>query len=147
MSQLRSFFSLLEAAPLGQRLRPCGIPCGHVAEPHVADLAGAHQVVQSAHDLLGGCDAIPCVQDVQIDVVGLQSPQRALDRTQDVLASVAAGVRVARLGVEAELGGEHHAVARLALGDQLSEPLLARATGVEIGGVDEVAARIQVGVQ
>src|SRR6185312_2263463 len=55
--------------------------------------------------------------------------------------------RIAGLGVVAELGGEHHAVAAAAVGNELAQQALAAAFGVEIGSVDEVAAGIEVAVE
>jgi hypothetical protein len=43
----------------------------------VENLALANHIVQAAHDIFHGCDAIPDVHPVQVDVVGLQSFQTA----------------------------------------------------------------------
>ena len=36
----------------------------------------AHQIVQRAHDLFHGRQTVPGVQEVEVDVVGLQSLER-----------------------------------------------------------------------
>lgn len=48
---------------------------------------------------------------VQVDVVGLQPAQARLDRGDDLLAVVAGAVRINRVGLVGELGGEHEPVA------------------------------------
>src|SRR5215467_3293707 len=65
----------------------------------------------------------------------------------NVLAAIASGVGVSGIGAEAELGGEHDAVAKLALRDEFSEHLFAFATGIPVGGVDEIAPGFEVAVE
>jgi hypothetical protein len=89
------------------------------------------------------------VQVVEVDPVGAQALERGVDRAHQVLAAVAGGVGVGRLvlGIVGVLGGQHHAVAHPGLGHELAQPTLGRAVGVDVGGVDEIAARGQVVVK
>src|SRR4029453_15689051 len=75
------------------------------------------------------------------------SPQRALERAVNVLPPVATGVRVPLLGGEGELGGEHHPLTVPAVPDELPHQRLAGPAGVPVGGVDEVAAGVEVAVE
>ena len=113
----------------------------------MADLAGGDQIVQCADDFFGRRDAIPGVQQIQVDVIGLEATQRTFQRAHDVLAAVAARVRIARFGVVGELGGQHHAVAHPDVGDESAQQAFALAAGVEVGGVDEIAADGKVAIE
>jgi len=99
------------AVGLGQRGGPGGKPSGHVGEAEVADFARPHQVAQRLQHFLRGRDGVSHVQPVEVDVIGLEPAQRAFQRLVNVLAAVAAGVRVARLRPEAKFGGQHELVA------------------------------------
>ncbi len=137
-----------DSVRLGQRRRPGDVPGGHVREAKIADFAGAHQVAERPQHLLNGRDAIPDVQPVEVDVVGAQPAQRALERAINVLAAVAGGVHVAWFAtVEGELGGEHQPVAQAAVGDVAAQQLLATPAPVDIGGVDEISASVDIGVE
>src|ERR1700674_4460293 len=78
-------------------------------------------------------------------MVGLQSTQARLDRGDDLLAVVAGTVRITRVGLVGELGGEHEPVA--APLEQLAENGLRRPAGVDVGGVDDIAASVGEQVQ
>jgi hypothetical protein len=107
----------------------------------VEDLAGAHGVVEGAQGLLDRGVPVPGVHPQQVDVVGAQPAQAALQRQPQVLAVTARGVGVVPVAAEGELGGQHEPVAA---GQHLAEQCLAVAVGR--GGVDDVAAGVGVGV-
>jgi hypothetical protein len=85
----------------GRPVRDCG----------VEDLAEADLVIQGTHQLLDSSEEVTGVHPIQIDMVGLQSTQARLDRGDDLLAVVAGTVRITRVGLVGELGGEHEPVA------------------------------------
>ena len=87
------------------------LPRRRVGDAEVADLARAHEIVERGHRLLDRRVRVPVVQPVEIDVVGLQAAQRLLAGGDDRLAARAAAVRIARIEVAAELGGDDEAVA------------------------------------
>lgn len=130
---------------LGVGLRAGRVPARHVGQARVADLARRHQVVQGVHDFLDRREPVPGVQQVQVDVVGAQPPQRRIQRADEVFAAVAARVRVTGVDAVGELGGEYDSFADPRLGDQLAKDGLAVARRVEVRGVHEVAARFQAG--
>ena len=68
----------------GQRLHQ--VPAGEVRAADVADLAGAHQVVERAQHLLDRRQGVEAVQLIEVDVVGAQPPQARLDRPDQVIA-------------------------------------------------------------
>src|ERR1700674_5682303 len=78
-------------------------------------------------------------------MVGLQSTQARLDRGDYLLAVVARTVRITRVGLVGELGGEHEPVA--ASFEQLAEDGFRCPVGVDVGGVDDVAASVSEQVQ
>src|ERR1700736_2526952 len=82
---------------------------------------------------------------IQVDVVGLQSTQARFDRGDYLLAVVAGTVRITRVGLVGELGGEYEPVA--APFEQLAEDRFRRPVGVDVGGVDDVAASVGEQVQ
>jgi hypothetical protein len=85
------------------------------------------------------------VDPIQVDAVGLQSTQARLDRGDDLLAVVAGAVRITRVGLVGELGGEHEPVA--APFEQIAEDGFRRPVGVDVGGVDDIAASVSEQVQ
>jgi hypothetical protein len=113
----------------------------------VPDLARADQVVQRIQDLFHRRHGIPEVQPIKIDVVGLQAAQGGFDRSIDVLSPVAARIGIAARGVEGELRRQDHLIAHGALADEFAEHLFAFALCVGVGGVDEIAARVEVTVE
>ena len=122
-----------------------GDPCRCVAEADVADLACGDQVVERSQGFLDRGTAVPAVQPVEVDVVGLQSPQRFLELTEEGLAACAAAVGVAGVQVGEELRAEHDAVAQARPGgEEVADDLLGVAVGVGVCGVDHIAAAVEV---
>jgi hypothetical protein len=111
----------------------------------VEDLAEADLVIQGTHKLLDRSEDVTGVHPIQVDMVGLQSTQARLDRADYLLAVVAGTVRITRVGLVCELGGEHEPVA--APFEQLAEDGFGRPVGVDVGGVDDVAASVSEQVQ
>jgi hypothetical protein len=127
------------------RLGLRGDPRRHVREADVADLAGGDQIVERSQCLVDRGAAIPAMQPVEVDVVGLQPPQRLLKLGDERLAAGAAPVRVAGVEVGEELRAERDAFAPAGLGgEELADDLLGVAVGVDVGGVDDVAAAVEV---
>ncbi len=137
----------LLSTQLGDRLRPARVPRGDIRQPDVPDLAGPHQIVERAHDFLHGSQHVPGVHEIEIDVVGSESAQRAFERAQNVLAAIASGIRVVGLGAEAEFGGDHDLVPQIALANELTDPGFADPVGVEVSGIDEIAATVDVPIE
>src|SRR4030088_3419331 len=73
-------------------------------------------------------------------MVGLQSTQARLDRGDYLLAGVAGTVRITRVGLVGELGSEHEPVA--APFEQRAKDGFRRSVGVDVGGVDDIAASV-----
>ncbi len=78
---------------------------------------------------------------IEVDPVGVEPAQRILDRAHDPAAGVAAPVGVLAHGV-VELRGEDYVVAPAA-GERLADDLLRLALAIDVGGVDEVDARVE----
>ena len=87
------------------------------------------------------------MQPVQIDVIGLQPPQRAFQRAINILAPVAARIRISRIGVECKLSRQHHAVAQMTIGDKFPSQLLALPRRVTIRRIHKVSAEFDVAIE
>ncbi len=111
-----------------------------LGQSDVADLAFGHELRQHADDLLDRSVRIDPMLVVEIDVVGAEPAQRALQRHADV---VRAAVRARSAGVrhEAELGGQDGAFA--AALECSANQLLVRERPVDLGGVDQGDPEIQ----
>ena len=113
-----------------------------LGQADVADLALGDQLGQSADGLLDGGVRVDPVLVVQVDVVGAEPLQGALDRGADVRraavedAGAATGVRD-----EAELRRHHHLVA--AALDGPADQLLVVEGAVDLGGVEVGDAQVQ----
>jgi len=79
-----------------------------------------------------------------VEVIGLQPAQAALDRLDDVPPRGAARIDVRSGGVEAL--GDHHQIVAVAA-HQRAEDLLGLALGVLVGSVEEVDARVAAGLE
>lgn len=123
-------------------------PRRHVGESDVTDLPVADQVIQCAERLLDRRGRVEIVQPVDVDVVGLQTPQRVLQLLHDRLPAGSAAVWVVLVQVAEELRPDHDPVAqRGPAREVVADDLLGVAVGVDVGGVDRVAAPAQIGSQ
>jgi hypothetical protein len=93
--------------------------------------------MEGVHRLLDGCQAVPAVDLVEVDVVKPEPLQRGVDRGQDVLAGEPAAV-LTRHRPAMHLGRDH---VLLAGAEQLAEEVaghdLALPAVVDVGGVEE----------
>ena len=128
------------AAQLGERHRLRDHPRGRVRDADVQDLPGRHEIVERAHDLGDGRHPVPHVQPQEVDVVGAQPTQARLERLHEVLAVVAARIRVVAVRGERVLRRDDEAIARRL--DEGADDRLALTVRVVAGGVDEVPARV-----
>ena len=74
------------AVRLGQGLQIMELIRVHLAGAERAHLAGPDQSVQCLHGLLGGCAVVEAMDDVQVEIVGAEPPERAVDLSLDGLA-------------------------------------------------------------
>ena len=124
------------------------LPAGEVGQAVVADLAGPDEPVEGAQRLGQRGPGIPGVHLVEVDRVDTEAPQRGVERAGEVARREAALVG-ARPHREAALGREHDAVGDLGRpgGQPAADDLLGDPGGVDVGGVDEGAARGDEGVE
>ena len=115
---------------LGDRLRPRDPPGREVRQPRMEDLAAGDEVVEPAQDLLDRRHAVLEVHPVEVDPVGLEPLQAALDRPDHALAVVAGR----------ELRGDDEVVA--IGGEEVPEQRLGLAQLIALGGVDQRPARL-----
>ena len=121
---------------------------GEVGEAVVADPARAHEAVQRPQRLLQRGPRVPGVHLVEVDGVHAEPLQRRVERAGEVPGGGAAGVG-RRLEREPPLGGEDDPVGHVAgsVGEPAPDDLLGDPGGVDVGGVDEGAARLDEPVE
>ena len=116
------------------------VPAGEVGAGDVADLALADEVVEGVEGLFDGGGRVEGVQVVDVDVVGVEALEGAArERLDEVVAGGADVVGADVAAAEGGLGGEEDVFA-LEVGDGFAEDGFAVAVGVDVGGVEEVAA-------
>ncbi len=122
---------------------------GGVRRGNVTHLPGRDQGVQRRHGLFQGRVRIVGVRVVEVDPVGPEAAQRVLHRLTDHLPSESGKALPA-----AHLGGDDHLVPDLTGGEPAADDRLGLAAavagsplGVGVGGVDEIAAGLHVGVE
>src|SRR5207245_1894712 len=81
-----------------------------VAHADVADLALANEILERSKLFLQGCVRVELMQQVHVDSIGAESPQRALRLAHDVVPGSTLVVRTLadRTG---DFGGDDHVVA------------------------------------
>jgi hypothetical protein len=105
-------------------------------------MAVLDECVERAHRFFDRRGRIEAVNLVQVDVIELQALEARLDAVHDVVARGTARVGGFRRRAE-HLGGNHHLVTRhLQVFKREAGDLLGQALRVDIGGVDEIDARI-----
>ena len=124
-----------EAHAVGHRERLHDVPAGVIRAADVADLAGTDEVVERGQRLLERRLAVPLMELVEVDPVGLEPLEARLAGGDQVMARIAAVVRPGAHR-EAGLGGDQHVAALLA--QRLADDLFGRAGGIDVGGVDHV---------
>jgi hypothetical protein len=108
-----------------------------------ADFPLVYEVAEHRQRLLDIGRGVGAMDLVQVDPVGAQAPEAVLDRLEDPTPRVAAAV-AAFTHLEVHLGGEHDLVTAPA--QRLAHDLLGLTVGVRVGGVDEVDALVERGV-
>ena len=132
-----------QAVLFRNRQRLHQVPAGEVRAADVADLAGAHQIVERAQHLLDGRQGVEAVQLIEVDVVGAQPPQAGLDGPNQVMAR-RADVVGPRAGAKRPLGGDDHLIA--AALDRLAQDLLGHAARVDVGRVEHGEAGFEADI-
>ena len=99
-------------------------------------LAGLDQIVERFHGLLDWRFIVEPVDDIEVQVVGAQSPERSIDLAMDGLG------RKPSL-IEVDLGGDDHPVAACMLAKRLSQVLFAGSVRVAVRCIEEGDAQIQ----
>jgi hypothetical protein len=99
------------AAEFGGPLGLDDLRGGNLRRAEGADLARMHEIRQSAEGLVDVCVRIGDAHLVEVDPVGLKPTQRALDRLGDPSPRRSPMIGVVVAERNAELDGEHHALA------------------------------------
>jgi hypothetical protein len=86
------------------------------------------------------------MQPIDVDIVGLEPAQRRFALLHERLAAGAAAVWIALEQAATEFCADHDAIpAPLLLREEVTDDLFGMAVGVDVGGVDEIAAALQIG--
>jgi len=87
------------------------------------------------------------VQDVKVQVIGLQPPQRAFESAQNILAAVSAGIRISGLCVEGKLRCDDRLIARSGFLNEFTQPGFTFAAGVKVCRIEEIPAAFSIDVE
>ena len=68
---------------VGQQLLQCLTV--DVGQAVIADLSGSLQFVQLAHHIRNGRSAVAVVDHIDVDIIGIQPPETALQRLLDII--------------------------------------------------------------
>ena len=125
-------------------MRPSQCVRPHLRQAPVQDLALRHQVLDRAGDILDRNLRVDAVLVEEIDAIGAQAPEHALDRALDVVrAGCWARAPLAGLEVDvpAELGCDHDLVAKRR--DAFAEDPLDFVRPVGLGRIEESDAPVE----
>jgi len=128
-----------QAMQCGHTQRAGNLPRRPVADAQVEHLARAHEVIERPQRLFHRREGVEGVTEVDIDAVGAEPPQAALDRLLDVPPREAPLV-VARTHREADLCRDDQLVALA--GHQMAQDFFRAALLVDVRAVKEVDARV-----
>ena len=131
------------AVPIGQSQRLHQAIRAEVRRADVEHLAGADELIERVQRLLERRRQVLAVDLVEVDVVGAQATETRVARLADVLPRRAARVR-SRPDRHGALGGQHDL--RTPAAQRLAADLLRDRAGVRVGGVEEVAAGLEVAI-
>ena len=129
------------AVLLLQMQQPGELKRAHRRRAEVTGLPGLDDVVERLQRLLGGCAVVEPVDHVDVHVVGAEPPQAVVDLGHDGLAGQALAVGPGAHRVP-DLCADHHVVAVGVIVQRPAEDLLAGAERIQVGGVEEVDARV-----
>ena len=86
------------------------MPARKIRHADVADLAGSHEVIEGAEDLLDRREGVEPVELEEIDVVGAQSPKAGVNGADEMKPRRADVVRIPAM-TKTGLRGDEHAIA------------------------------------
>ena len=119
------------------------VPAGEVRAADVQHLALGDQQVHRLPDLVPRGVTVDVVHLVEVDVVGLQAPQAVVARLTDVQRRQLRRVRPL-VATAVDLGREHGLLPpATALREPPADDLLGLGAAVDVGGVEEVHARLE----
>ena len=122
------------------------LPGEPVGDADVADFALLDEGVEGAEGLFDGGDGVVAVDLVEVDVVGLEAAEAGFDGVHDVSAG-GSDVVAAGAGAAVDLGGDDDVFAGdVEVLEGLADGDLGFALGVDVGGVDEVDAGFDGGL-
>ena len=127
---------------LEQARRTGHLPAGVVGQPDVAGAPAGDGEPQRGHRLVERGARVGRLDEPQVDVVGLQAPQGAVQRRQEPAARGVDHAAVAG-APDAGLRAQDDLVARDDVAEQLTEELLGATVGVGGGRVHERAAGVR----
>jgi len=129
--------------PFRHRQRFHQLPAGEVGNAHIAELSGAHEIVECRQHLLDRRSRIEGVQLQEIDIVRAEPAQRVLDTLDQSRARRARIVRPLAHR-QAGLGRDDHLIAPAL--DRRTQHLLRSAVRINIGGIEQIDPGFQADI-
>jgi hypothetical protein len=120
-----------------------GVPVG---DADVADLAMLDEGVEGTEGLFKGSNEVGAVDLVEVDVVGVEALEGGFDGVHDVAAGCAYVVAAGSGAAEGLGGNDDVFTGDVEVLERLAEHGLGLAVGVDVGGVDEVDAGVDGGL-
>ncbi len=120
------------------------MPAEEIGEAIIGNLSVTNGVIKEAQRLLERGQSVPGVHLVEVDLFHAEPPQRSIECIGQVLAGEAQVVGTVAHR-EATLGGDDEVAQLLAL-EPAPDDLLGGAVAVDVGGVEEIATGLDIGV-
>src|SRR6266700_8437707 len=137
----------LITAQLGNSLCPSQKPSGSIRESDVTHLARPNQIIQRRHHFFSRRKRVPVVQPIEVNVIGVQTTQRRVQRAINIFAPNSAGVGITLFTAKPKLRRQHDSIAVSAFLQEFTDEGFASAVCVTVCCINEISSRIKEAVE
>lgn len=123
-------------------------PSRRIGNADIANLACCHEIIEHPHRFLDGRERVFEMLPVEVNIIGAQAAQRLLAGAHDRGAPRPASIGIARPYIAREFSGDYQPVAVVrTAGQRLADNRLDGTQRINVGGVDEIAASIDIKIK